>query len=187
MNQEPLFASAHAALTFALNYSVQQYDRSLMARLASPSSGAGKGLVGLDGAGQAGMIRAQLESCGRQVEAVMVARIAPRRTPCSCRAPCCSGHTPNKDWTNAVAWLVDDVRNTALAGTTADRRVRKECVVRFFESKGKKKTLEQIADDCGINRKTASAYATRVADYLKGLEHKAGGAVEDMFKQIGVL
>ncbi|MNY38370.1 hypothetical protein D3C86_1729920 [compost metagenome] len=56
----PLFPRAHAALTFALNYSMQQYDRPLMNRIASGeltagmAPGGGEGLSGLDGAGQAG-------------------------------------------------------------------------------------------------------------------------------------
>lgn len=58
---EPMFKSAHAALVFALNYSMQQYDRPLINRIAAGhTKESHKGLSGVDGAAQAGMIRAEL-------------------------------------------------------------------------------------------------------------------------------
>lgn len=60
----PLLSSALATLTFALNYSMQQFDRPIMNKIASGKFAAemtledGKGLSGLDGAGQPGMTRA---------------------------------------------------------------------------------------------------------------------------------
>ncbi|MDR1349635.1 MAG: hypothetical protein LBJ59_02420 [Zoogloeaceae bacterium] len=41
---EPLFSSAHAALTFALNFCGQNYDRPLMNRMAARSEGAARDL-----------------------------------------------------------------------------------------------------------------------------------------------
>lgn len=52
-----LFDSLHQALTFAYRYSGQQYSPSLMARLMQGGGKSGKGLSGLDGAAQAGLIR----------------------------------------------------------------------------------------------------------------------------------
>ncbi len=53
-----LFDSAHAAMTFAFRYSGQQYSPSLMAMMMKGPIKSGKGLSGLDGAAQSGIIRA---------------------------------------------------------------------------------------------------------------------------------
>jgi hypothetical protein len=59
---EGIFASAEEAITFACNYSSQQYALSPMAKILQRGAyGSGRGLVGLDGAGQAGMVFAELE------------------------------------------------------------------------------------------------------------------------------
>lgn len=55
--QEYLFDSVHGALTFAYRYSGQQYSPSLMAQMMRGPGRSGKGLGGLDGAAQAGLIR----------------------------------------------------------------------------------------------------------------------------------
>lgn len=168
MENEPLFRSAHDALTFAYNYSGQQYERSLMAKVASPGTGSGKGLSGNDGAAQAGMIRREVQQLGRLPEAILMARFAPRSIICECRAPCCKRSRDNDEWVNAISHLADYMRNTALAGTTANGLVRRDCVIRHFTSKEKRKSLEAFADDRGINRDTASAYASKVATWFIG-------------------
>ena len=52
-----LFESLHGALTFAFRYSGQQYSPSVLAQMMKGPSRSGKGLSGLDGAAQAGLIR----------------------------------------------------------------------------------------------------------------------------------
>lgn len=195
----PLFETAHGALVFAFNFSGQCYDRPMMNRLATPSFGGGKGLVGLDGAAQAGMIRAEVQSLGRLAEAILIARIAPRTKPCSCRSSCCSGHKPNKEWTDAIAWLCDHVRTTALAGCTANGLMRREYVVRYFTPKDRRDSLEMIADRHEIARNTASAHAAKVALFFAGsqarkdkpgsigMEQAAFDAIQDRLRDVGVV
>lgn len=195
---EPLFKSAHDAMVFAFNFSGQQYDRSMMARVASPSTGSGNGLGGLDGAGQAGMIRQEVESLGRIAEMILIARFAPKINDCSCRSECCSGHKPNKEWVNAITWLSDHMRNTALAGTSAVYGVRRECVARYFTRKEDRIGIEQMALKHGIHRESASAYASRVAVWFAGMPQKKDNAavlgmealsinaIEDRLREIGM-
>jgi hypothetical protein len=59
-----LFRTPQAALVFAFNYSMQQQGRPLADRLASPAARTGKGLSGVDGAAQAGMIRRVMGGMG---------------------------------------------------------------------------------------------------------------------------
>lgn len=196
---EPLFESAHGALVFAFNFSGQCYDRPMMNRLATPSFGGGKGLVGLDGAAQSGMIRAEVQSLGRLAEAILIARIAPRTTPCSCRSSCCSGHKPNKEWTDAIAYLSDYVRTTALAGCTVNGMLRREYVVRYFSRKDERVSLELLAEKHDIARNTVSAHNAKVATWLGGVPAKKGkegmpgmetaamDAIEDRLRDIGMV
>lgn len=195
--EQGLFDSAHGALVFAFNFSGQCYDRPMMNRMASPAVGSGKGLVGLDGAGQAGMIRAEVRALGRLAEAILVARIAPRTMPCSCRSACCAGVRPNKEWTDAISILADHVRNTALAGCVSNGLLRREYVVRYFTRKEQRASLDQLSDRHNIARNTASAHNAKVAALFggsakkngacPGLESAAVAAVEDRFRSVGLI
>ena len=170
----PMFDTAHGAMVFAFNFTSQCYDRPMMNRMASPAVGTGKGLVGLDGAAQAGMVRAEVQALGKLAEAILIARLAPRSQPCHCRQACCSGQKPNKEWTDAVAFLTDYVRNTALAGCTANGIMRREYVVRYFTPKSARISLEDLAEKYDVARNTVSAHAAKVATLLGGTLPKKG-------------
>ncbi|CAJ0784701.1 hypothetical protein R8510_05291 [Ralstonia chuxiongensis] len=103
---EPIFNSTEHALRFAFAFSTQQFGRSAMARMYAPP-GSGRGLGGLDGAGQAGMIRASVEKLSPAQQRVLVVRFAPADLPCACGHACCSGHAPNREWAAALEWLAD--------------------------------------------------------------------------------
>lgn len=199
MQGESLFTSAHSALVFAFNFSGQSYDRPMMNRLADEPRPAGKGLSGLDGAGQAGMIRSEVKAMGKLAEAILIARIAPRSSPCQCRAACCSGQKPNKEWTDAIATLSDHVRTTALAGCIANGLMRREYVVRYFSKKEERVSLEALAEKHDIARNTVSAHAGKVMAYfagiqakkdkpsVPGMEHIAFEAIEERLRDIGMV
>lgn len=64
---ECLFESVHSALAFAYRYRGQQFTQSrmnrvMMANLPHGTRIKGKGLIGLDGAGQAGLIRGLMQN-----------------------------------------------------------------------------------------------------------------------------
>ncbi|AEV24611.1 hypothetical protein Dsui_0191 [Azospira oryzae PS] len=195
----PLFDTAHGALVFAFNFSVQCYDRPMMNRMAAPGVGSGKGLVGIDGAAQAGMVRAEVHALGKLAEAIIIARIAPRSVPCNCRSACCAGHKPNKEWADAIAYLADHVRTTALAGCTSNGLLRREYVVRYFTRKESRIGFESLAEKHNLARNTVSAHAGKVAFLLggaqakkgqagvPGLENAAMDAIEDRLRAIGMV
>ncbi|QWD55204.1 DNA-binding protein [Polynucleobacter paneuropaeus] len=185
--QEALFDSAHAAMVFAFNISTQCFDRPLLARMATPARSDSKGLSGLDGAAQAGMIRAEIHALGDLAENILTARFAPSFHPCSCRSKCCSGKQINPEWSGSIAWLANHVRNTALSGTYADYRVRRSCIIRHFQGKQQRITLEALADSCGIARNSAGAYVSRVSKFLKVMESQAYGAISDKLQSISVI
>lgn len=169
---EALFGSAHAALVFAFNFSGQQFDKSAMARLASTPGKAGKGLGGLDGAAQAGMVRAELHACGELVENILIARIAPKSVICECTHACCSGKKPNHEWNNAIVWLTREAM-AQVAGSLSHYHLRRGIIERYF---GVKHNIAELAEICDVSRNTVAAHQQKLLRWLKGenKQHMSG-------------
>ena len=162
--EQKLFRTPQDALIFAFNYSMQRQDRSLVDRLASPSPRTGKGLSGNDGAGQAGMIRRELEQLSDLHRAALVARFAPRSWPCNCGSACCSGYMANPEYVAALRAL-EQAAMPVLAGHLTHYRMR----VRLVEkAMGAKVELAALAKECGVNEKTASAHWRLIKEWLCG-------------------
>ena len=170
---EALFSSAHAALTFALNFSHQQSSKSAMSALLPPeASKGGKGLGGLDGAAQAGMIRAELKACGPVVEALLIARCAPRSTPCVCKSACCSGHRQNDEYEEAITLLCREAMSH-LSGMLSHYTLRRALIEQHY---GKKVQIKELADLCGVAEKTVQSHKTRIKEWLAGVSRDQQGA-----------
>jgi len=171
----PLFSSAYAALTFALNYSMQQYDRPLMNKVASGELTAvmapegGKGLSGLDGAGQAGMIRAELARLKPIEQAVLVAHAAPSQIPCACGIACCSGWKTNPEWQDAMSVLTTAAASGALPGCVSNGRLRSALIQRLF---GAKVTLASLAERYEVDENTVGAHHAKLKRWLFGMADK---------------
>jgi hypothetical protein len=172
---EPLFGSTHAALVFAFNFSHQAYDRPRMNRMSDGPKRSGKGLVGLDGAGQAGLIRAEVSRLNPAEAMVVTARFAPRRDRCECRQSCCSGWRPGREWRAATDHLTEYVLRMALAGTVSHYRVRNGIVRRIF---GDTVNLGELAEHAGVGRDTMGDHAKRIAKHLGGIEGRAMKAID---------
>jgi len=190
----PPFDSMHAALMFAFHHSSQTYARPTMNRMASPAPASGHGLGGLDGAAQAGMIRAEVAALGRLAEAIIIARIAPHGTPCHCGSPCCSGRRPNREWIDAIAWLADHIRRTALNGCTANAVLRHEYVRRHFTRKADRVSIDALASRHGLNRNTISSHTGKVSEYFggrkrgdAGVEAQTMDAIDTRLCDIGIV
>jgi len=166
---EPLFRSAHAALVFAFNFTMQQYDRPLMNKVASKDSeqGEGKGLSGQDGAAQAGMIRRRLSTLPPLQQAIMVARTAPATLVCSCGAPCCQGRQANLEWTAAIRLVADSAEKEALASCTINRGLTLGLLTRLF-GQGKGQQMSDIAEQAGVSSNTATNHLSRLKLWLHG-------------------
>ncbi|CAN0620511.1 DNA-binding protein [Burkholderia multivorans] len=185
------FKSAFDAVRFALCHSSQQYGETMLAkRLRGVSVGTGMGLVGLDGAGQAGQIRRELWELPELHLSVIVARAAPRDLPCSCGAACCSGRTPNIEWQAAIGWLTQ--ASAAYCSGFSHFRVRRAIIERLF---GVKCDLVDIAEACDAHVNTVSRQNAAVRRWLDG-DRKTGEAgviqvawavIERRFGEIGLL
>lgn len=173
-----LFKSTHDALRFAFSYSTQQYAQTPMSKLMRGSVGSGKGLVGNDGAGQAGMLRERIDQALSGLDvAIVVARFATPWLPCDCRSPCCSGRRRNAEWEAAIAYLTEELVSV-LAGTVSHRQLRRFLIERYFGADkdlfGRKITLEAIAERCCVNRKTAASHDAKLRQFLRGTKGANG-------------
>lgn len=167
--EERLFDSSHAALVFAFNYSGQQYQASAMNKAMTPAIGSGKGLVGVDGAAQAGMVRLELSMLPELHQAVLTARCAPRDVVCDCGRTCCAARRPNPEWEAAIVWLTERAMQQ-LSGSFSHYRVRRAILEKIF---GVRVDLQQIAEDCGAHRNTVSAQNAKLKLWIEG-ERKKG-------------
>lgn len=159
-----LFATAHAALTFAYNYSDQVYDKPMMARMAEAQSQpetSGKGLGGADGAGQAAIVMSALKAMPRLYRAILVARFAPRTDRCKC----CQGTVDRHDWLAAVREVSDAAACDALSAHPTPRVLRDAIVARYF---GKDVKLSDAAERAGVSAATATNHNGKIKLWLYG-------------------
>lgn len=159
-----LFATAHAALTFAYNYSDQVYDKPMMARMAeaqSQAAASGKGLGGTDGAGQAAIVIGALKSMPRLYRAILVARFAPRTDRCKC----CQGTVDRHDWLAAVREISDAAVCGALSAHPTPRALRDAIVARYF---GKDVKLSEAAAHAKVSAATATNHNGKIKLWLYG-------------------
>lgn len=177
---EALFQSAHQALTFALNFSSSLYEPPVMNRMAQDAPPPpGRGLGGLDGAAQAGMIRAALARMPLIEADALVARIAPRWFPCDCLSPCCSGKKTNPDWKLAVTTLVLASQDIV----KADRALREALVIKHFTGGVK---VTDVADETGYHRDTVAKHNRKLSEEFKAIESRAWNRIEEMLISTGV-
>lgn len=172
-----LFRSSHAALTFAYSFCSDQYDRPAMLKLAAPVTGDGRGLGGLNGAGQAGMIRGEVAALGQLREAMVAAYFSPHTLPCSCKAACCSGSRLNPEWQEAIS-IITRAALSQLSGHLSNYRLRESIVIRNFTRSKDRGTIQDMAEACGVDRDTASQHNAIISEWLSGTPRKKQGAVE---------
>lgn len=165
---DPLFDSTWAALAFAYRYSTQQYQPTPMARLMRGSIGSGKGLHGLDGAAQAGLVRAMVEKLPEFERAAITARFT----------------LDNREGLAAKIVLIRPA--TAALGTGVhNRRIVDNLVQKFY---GRRVYLQDLhAKYPEINRKTLTDHWAMIRKHLTNLEHRAIDRMEIHFQDAGLV
>ncbi len=186
----PLFDNAHEALTFAYRFTGQHYAHSRLD--TTPPDATGKGLGGLDGAGQAGMIQSAIKRLGRITEAIIIARYALPWSPCTCGLHGCTGRKVNRQWCSAIMELSGQIKNTALAGCRCSAKCRMDYVYRYFSPQ--KEPLSVIARREKLHRNSAIRHYKLVTHYFRGageekpsLESAAYRAAENRLTEIGII
>jgi hypothetical protein len=174
---EPVFGSGHEALTFAFRFAGNQSPRTPMTTLAGGSAlGSGRGLSGLDGAGQAGMVLQALRHLGPSQRHLVVARYGDVRDTC----PCCGQLAPTQQWLEAVEHLslCDElkdlpkkVRHAAIEKVVCRRKLR----------------FADYAVEFGLSQVTLRRRLREVKIRMAKLEKDAVGWLDDYFKARGMV
>lgn len=166
-----LFRNSHEALVFAFNYTSQQYAETPMSKLMKRSGnmGSGKGLVGLDGAGQVGFIKKTVERMDPLYQACVVAKYSLKFGHCNC---CGSSDKILEEYQVALIRL----REWALSELTgiSHTHMRQAIIRCFYEPDFK---LGKFADKMGIPRRTATHQRGVVWPKLKKLDMMAQGTI----------
>ena len=163
---EPLFASAYDALAFAFRFNAQQYAPTPMARLMRGSIGSGKGLVGIDGAAQAGFILGVVERLGEWEKAALAARFALDR----------------KELFRARDALITPAM-AALGTGVHHRRMVDALVQKHF---GRKVKLKEVAETYQVNKNTLTDQWRIIRKTLHEVECRAMDKAEAMLRESGV-
>lgn len=162
-----LFDSAYAALAFAFRYSMQQYQPTPMARLMRGSLGSGKGLHGLDGAAQAGLIRGLVERVRLPERHALISRFALAKV----------------ERYGAMKELVQPA--TAALGTGVhNRRMVDNLVQRYF---GERCHLKDLASDFGVHPDTMTQRWACIKRLLTELERRGIDQAEIRLQAAGLV
>ena len=163
---EPLFRFSTDALMFAFRYSGEQYALSPVAKMMGLRGGSGKGLSGLDGAAQAGMIRDE------------VGRLNPNERDCII-----ARYSVNKDGLQAKINLIP-LAASALPTGMHSRRMVDQLVQRYF---GKKMAIAELSESFGIERRTMHNRWLDIAKRLRETEDRAGIMIHDRLVSSGLV
>ena len=173
---EAVFDSTRSALVFAFGFRTQQYGETPLAKLQRHRLGSGRGLVGMDGAGQAGMVLAQIDRLGPTDRAVIIARFAPRFEPC----PCCGGERPIAIWREAIEHLAA----CCIPSGVSNFRCRRDLVAKYF---GVVVRIDDLAGRYAMSRNTVSGHYRIMARQLSDMESIAHVRADDVLINSGMV
>lgn len=178
ITEAPLFESAHHALVFAFNYSGQQSPRSPMTGLMGTHGiGNGKGLSGLDGAAQAGMVFAEFDKLAKPHQQVLRVRFGKNEQEC----PCCGINAPCTDWTESVDALS---RCAELDGV---HRAARHAMVTKAVCGIKGVSMADLANRHQMVERTLRHQMQLLRRKLEKLESEAMNAFDNLLRDIGMV
>jgi len=171
-----LFKNANDALIFAFRYSSQQYALSPMAKMMKTGPvGGGKGLVSLDGAGQAGLIRGEIDRMPSLRRSCIVARYSVRYEDC----PCCGGEKMLQEYAEAVANL-SDWATQWIAGMSV--RGMRHAIIRAYFERGV--SIQDVAKRLNVPKSTAYDQKSVIWAKLKELDAEAQREADDRLEKL---
>lgn len=174
MEVEPLFLSAHEALIFAFNFADQQYAQSPMARLYR-TPGYGRGLVGVDGAGEAGMIMAEVMRLDQLERDALCVRFTKVRGSCHC-----CGHETDLPQVREALGRLEGYAMQETASTSSTALIR--ALVRAHFGLTHIGTARLAAEQHQVHRNTVSNHSGNVKRSLRMLERRAERKIDKLLQ-----
>lgn len=172
---EALFTSTHSALAFAFNYSERRGVPNLLQRLGDQHRDAGRGLAGLDGAGQAGMIRREVQQLSLLERAVVIAKFS---RPKLCLH--CNSLMDSSERAEALEALAQHAL-TALKDEIPNLPLRRGLVRKHF---GDRIGMAELAKKCGVHQNTVTNHRRKIEKLLNQLERQAMSKLDEALVDI---
>ncbi|MFZ6655919.1 hypothetical protein [Undibacterium sp. TJN19] len=172
-----LFNNTHDALTFAFNYSGQQYALSPMSKLALKGAGSGKGLISVDGAGQAGMILAEVDRLAPIHRSCIIVRYANKLVECKC----CGAESPSEAFKTELGSL-RELATSQITGMSV--RGMREAIVRAFYDR--KISITREAERLGVAKSSAHDNKQLIWSWLKNVDAAAQHQIAERLARICV-
>lgn len=167
-----LFANHDDALMFALRFTSQQYPQSELAKLMkTPGIGGGKGMIGLDGAAQAGVIKSRIDALGELQRACIIARYSARVETCSC----CGSDKMLEEYRAAILNLANWA-SQFIGNDNSVQRIRFAIVQEYFE---RGNSLGKQAEKINVPKRTAYDQKKKIWPHLADLDKMARTHIGD--------
>lgn len=177
-NEQPLFESAHDALLFAFNYAGQQSPRTPLTGLIQRGAlGSGKGLHGVEGAAQAGIILAHYATLQKPHQHILRVRFGRNEQPC----PHCQIIGPCAEWVEAVDALS---RAPELDGV---HRAARHLMVEKAVCGIKGISVSAIASNFKLVERTLQKQMQTFRRRMEKLEAEAMNEVDNLLRDMGVV
>lgn len=171
MTEQPIFSSTHAALSFAFGYSERAGRPNMLGVLSSkelPRSG--RGLGGIDGAAQSGMIRREIEDLKPLQRAVVICKFS---HPSRC--PHCHSFMDSNERKEAIEALAQHTLEV-LKGERPNLALRRGIVRAQF---GERVKFADLARTCGVSQNTVTNHSKKVREALSQLEKAAFARLDE--------
>lgn len=210
---DPAFDNPRKALVFALNYQLKMPtpvmtqmiadgrvrrieladgSRVTVADMSRIATKRAEGLSGLDGAATAGFVLQVLASLPEQQQLVLIAECLRPALACVCRAPCCSGHRPNRAWVTAINSICDHLRDEAQLSKTGKKGystspgLRLAIVEKFFVS-SRDFVLLRIAERNDVSEQTVVNHRRPILTYLEKQQRAGWRALDEALNSAGIV
>lgn len=176
MTEAPLFPSTHAALAFAFSHHERAGKPNLLGKLSSKTLiTEGRGLSGIDGAAQAGMILSEVFQLPEAQRSVIVCKFS-RPSPCKCcGAP--QDTTAKKESVELLAQLT----LSEMQRERPNLNLRRALVRRHY---GERRRLEELARSMGVHQNTIITHGKKVSQMLAKLEREAMHHLDGKYSSI---
>lgn len=177
-NSEYLFSTGRDALMFAFRFCGQQYAKA-PELVKGKVIGGGKGLIGLDGAGQAGFISREAKALTQAQYYALLARFTDKLEGC----PRCGSNMHTAEWIGACKFLAEEYRKEV--APEAHIRLMTQLVQRHFHYQ--KRTLADIAAQFGDGESKVKKINSKLVPALKKLESVAQARIEQRLTELGIV
>jgi hypothetical protein len=183
MEKDYIWENLADALMFAFRFSSQQYAK--VQKVDPTPLGNGLGLIGIDGAAQAGFIAYMAFELGKVKEAALVARFGSPYDEDAGRCECCGRAELSDGFRGSCVLLATNIAMPA--AETIHERMARELVMRHFLPSTAKRTFASIATQFSEGEDKVKKAFYKVANALKTLESQAQANMADVLCESGVV